>query len=195
MSIELTANPFELFAQWFTEAKASKIKDPTAMALATTDEQDHADVRMVLLKDHGPDGFVFYTNLHSVKGQQLAKNPWASLCFYWWDLDKQVRIRGPIEAVDSAVADTYFASRARQSQIGAWASRQSEVCGPLDLEKRIAQYVIKFGVSKVPRPEHWSGFCLKPDTMEFWHERPFRLHDRVQFKQQSGLWVGQHLFP
>ncbi len=193
-----TDEPLALFADWFAEAKRTEPNDPNAMCLATVDEGGLPDARMVLLKDYDADGFVFYTNLDSAKGQQLAANAQAALVFHWKSLRKQVRMRGSVQPVTKQEADAYFSTRARDSQIGAWASTQSR---PLDgrfaLEKRIAEYGLKHAVGTVPRPPHWSGFRLQPVQIEFWRDRAFRLHDRLQFTRPSPdqPWEKRKLFP
>ncbi|WP_417493784.1 pyridoxamine 5'-phosphate oxidase [Maricaulis sp.] len=190
--------PFELFAEWLADARKREVNDPNAMALATVDAEGMPDVRMVLLKDVDRGGFVFYTNLGSAKGQQLAANPVAALCFHWKSLRRQVRVRGPVEPVTAEEADEYFASRARNSRIGAWASTQSR---PLEsrfaLEKAVAQQAARFGLGEVPRPEHWSGFRLRPTRLEFWRDRPFRLHDRLVFSRSDSAssWTSNRLYP
>ena len=192
------ADPFLLFAEWFETAKASEINDPNAMALATAEADGLPDVRMVLLKDFDANGFTFYTNTQSAKGLELAANPKAALLFHWKSLRRQVRVRGPVEVVSEAEADAYFASRARSSQIGAWASDQSRPTPDrLALEKRVAEYALKFGVGKVPRPPHWSGYRVVPQAMEFWRDRPFRLHERLTFTRAAagGPWTPSRLFP
>lgn len=195
--------PFLLFEGWFQDASEHEINDPNAMALATVDGDGLPNVRMVLLKDVDPNGaenrgFVFYTNLDSAKGQELAAHPKAALVFHWKSIRRQVRVRGTITQVMDAEADAYFASRHRLSRIGAWASEQSRPLeGRLALEKRVAVYTAKFGISEIPRPEHWSGFRLTPLEMEFWQDRPHRLHDRLQFKRQvaDGPWTRTRLYP
>lgn len=191
-------DPFALFAEWLTEAKKSEPNDPNAMALATADASGLPDVRMVLLKDLDQTGFVFYTNLESGKGGQLAENAQAALCFHWKSLRRQIRVRGQVEAVSEAEADAYFASRARDSRIGAWASKQSR---PLEskfaLEKAVAREAARFGLGEVPRPPHWSGFRIRPLKMEFWRDRPFRLHDRMFFDRPDlgSTWTVSRLYP
>lgn len=189
-------DPFALFGQWMAEAEASEINDPNAMALATADAQGRPSLRMVLLKDAGPDGFVFYTNLESRKGGELAENPHAALLFHWKSLRRQIRVEGPVLPVSDAEADAYYASRARTSQIGAWASKQSRpLQGRFELEKRVAEYTAKFGFGAVPRPAHWSGFRVVPERIEFWQDKPFRLHDRFVFTRDGDGWTVTPLFP
>lgn len=190
--------PFRLFAEWLSDASASEPNDPNAMALATVDADGLPDVRMVLLKGVDREGFVFYTNLESAKGRELAANPKAALCFHWKSLRRQVRVRGPVHPVTDAEADAYYQSRPRGSRIGAWASRQSR---PLDsrfaLEAEVARYTARFGIGNIPRPGHWSGFRIEPVAFEFWHDRPFRLHDRLVFTRPApdAAWQRSRLFP
>jgi pyridoxamine 5'-phosphate oxidase len=190
-------DPFALFETWFAEARASEPNDAIAMALATADARGHPSIRMVLLKDHGPEGFTFYTNLQSRKALDLAANGQAALLFHWRTLRRQVRLEGAVTQVDAATADAYFASRPRDSQIGAWASDQSR---PLDaratFEARIAQAEARFAGGPVPRPPHWSGYRLRPDAIEFWLDREFRLHERCRYEADgTGGWRSGLLFP
>ena len=190
--------PLRLFAAWFADAKRAEPVNPDAMALATVDADGLPNVRMVLLKGFDERGFVFYTNLDSVKGHELAEAPKAALTFYWKSLQRQVRARGSVEPVAAAEADRYFATRSRMAQIGAWASKQSTALeSRLALEKTMARYTAKFGVSPVPRPPHWSGYRVVPQTIEFWQERPFRLHDRIVFTRPSPTapWSKARLYP
>jgi pyridoxamine 5'-phosphate oxidase len=191
-------NPFALFAEWFAEAAASEPNDPNAMALATVDADGLPDVRMVLMKGHDADGFVFYSHLASQKGRELAANPKAALLFHWKSLRRQVRIRGAVTRVSDAEADAYFATRPKQAQIGAWASKQSQ---PLEsrfaFEQAIAREAAKHIIGEVPRPPGWSGWRLTPLRIEFWHDRPFRLHDRVEFRREAPdrPWTRTRLYP
>jgi pyridoxamine 5'-phosphate oxidase len=202
--IDLNSNdPFGLFRQWMADAEKSEPEDPNAMALATADASGVPSVRMVLLKGVDERGFVFYTNLESRKGVQLGQNPNAALCFHWKSLKRQVRVEGPVELVSDAEADEYYHSRPRGSQIGAWASRQSRPLeGRWELEKRVAEFTAKHAIGTIPRPPHWSGFRVLPNRIEFWHDRPFRLHDRVVFHRASPSgggpdegWTTERLFP
>jgi pyridoxamine 5'-phosphate oxidase len=198
------AEPFRLFEEWFAEAGRTEPNDPNAMALATVDSDGLPNVRMVLLKgldpaDRGSDrGFVFYTNLESAKGRELAAAGKAGLLFHWKTLRRQVRVRGMVTAVSGAEADAYFASRARGSRLGAWASAQSR---PLEsrfaLEKAVAAMTARYPLGEIPRPPHWSGFRVVPTEVELWHDRPFRLHDRVVFRREAGdgAWSKTRLYP
>lgn len=191
-------DPLRLFSIWFEDAGKSEQNDANAMTLATVDDGGMPDARMVLLKGFDAAGFVFYTHLASAKGRELEGQPKAALVFHWKSLRRQVRVRGPVERVSEAEADAYFATRPRQSQIGAWASRQSR---PLEsrfaFEQAIAKYAAKFLVGQVPRPEGWSGFRVIPLAIEFWHDRPFRLHDRVRFERADprAPWTKTRLYP
>lgn len=179
-------DPFALFNEWMGEAAVSEPNDPNAMALATADETGLPDVRIVLLKGVDARGFVFFTNTESGKGRQLAANPQAALDFHWKTLGRQVRVRGPVENVTTHEADEYFATRPRLSQIGAWASQQSrELAERAVFEAEIARLDAEFGTGAPPRPAHWSGYRVLPLTIEFWHNRPYRLHDRLQFFRGS----------
>ena len=190
--------PFQLFADWLAEAGRSEPNDPNGMALSTVDAEGLPNVRMVLLKGYDADGFVFYTNTESQKGEELLGQGKAAVLFHWKSLRRQVRIRGPVSVVSDAEADAYFKSRPRDSRIGAWASQQSR---PLEsrfaLEKAVAGYVAKFGLSEIPRPPHWTGFRIEPVYIEFWRDGAFRLHDRVVFRRSSASqpWTRARLYP
>jgi pyridoxamine 5'-phosphate oxidase len=190
--------PLLLFAAWFAEAKRAEPVNPDAMTLATVDADGLPNARMVLLKGFDERGFVFYTNLDSVKGHELAGAPKAALTFYWKSLQRQVRVRGSVEPVSAAEADLYFATRSRMAQIGAWASKQSAALeSRLAFEKAVARYTAKFAVGAVPRPPHWSGYRVAPQEIEFWQEQPFRLHDRIAFTRASAAapWSKTRLYP
>lgn len=192
----MTTDPFGMFRQWLAEAEKKEINDPNAMALATADAEGRPSVRMVLLKGIDERGFVFYTNLESRKGGQLAANPRVGLVFHWKSLRRQVNVEGPVVPVDAAEADAYFSSRDRGSQVGAWASRQSRpLAGRFELERRVAEFAAKFHVGRVPRPDHWSGFRVVPERIEFWEDRPFRLHNRLLFERDGEGWKTTNLFP
>jgi pyridoxamine 5'-phosphate oxidase len=189
-------DPLRLFDAWYAEAKAAEINDPDAMVLATSTADGRPSVRMVLLKGHGPKGFTFYTNADSRKGEELAANRQAALLFHWKALRRQVRIEGPVEEVSTAEADAYFATRGRDSQIGAWASDQSR---PLDardtFETRCAEVTLRYEGSDIPRPPRWMGFRVKPESIEFWSDRPHRLHERRLFVRDGEGWTEGLLYP
>lgn len=190
--------PFALFADWLKEAESSEVNDPNAVALATVDENGLPNVRMVLLKGFDHNGFVFYTNFESQKGKEILGQKKAAMCFHWKTLRRQVRLRGPVEIVSDQEADEYFRSRARGSRIGAWASKQSR---PLEsrfaLEKSVAEYTLRFAIGEIPRPEYWSGFRIRPLSIEFWKDQQFRLHDRVEFRRTTpeGDWEIVRMYP
>jgi len=192
----MATDPFALFDEWFAEARASEPNDAEAMALATADSNGHPAVRMVLLKGHGPNGFVFYTNEQSAKGEDLAANPQAALLLHWKSLRRQVRVEGAVDRVPDAEADAYFATRARDSQLGAWASDQSR---PLDkretFEQRFEDMQQRFEGQDVPRPSHWGGYRVVPERIEFWLDRPHRLHERRLFTRNAEGWTEGLLYP
>ena len=194
--IAQTKEPFSLFSSWLAEAAASEPNDPTAMALATADADGMPNVRMVLMKGADERGFVVYTNAESAKGRELAANSQAALVFHWKSLRRQVRARGTVSAVSDAEADTYFQSRPRDSRIGAWASQQSR---PLEsrfaLEKAVALYAAKHALGEVPRPPYWTGYRIVPISVEFWQDRPFRLHERLVFTRDDDGWTTTRLYP
>ena len=191
-------DPLRLFSAWLKDASASEPRDPTAMTLATVDADGTPNARMVLLKGLDERGFVFYTNMDSQKGRELDQKPAAALVFYWKSLNRQIRVRGPVERVTDAEADAYFATRPKQAQIGAWASKQS---APLEsrlaFEKAVALYAAKYAIGTVPRPPRWSGYRIVPMMIEFWHDRPFRLHDRIEFGRDAlgAPWTKTRLYP
>jgi pyridoxamine 5'-phosphate oxidase len=190
--------PMRLFAAWLADATVSEPRDPNAMTLATVDADGMPNARMVLLKGADAEGFVFYTNMGSQKGQELAASAKAALVFHWKSLNRQVRVRGHVETVTAEEADAYFATRPKQAQIGAWASKQSQ---PLEsrmaFEKAVAINAAKYAIGSVPRPPNWSGYRIVPEQIEFWHDRPFRLHDRIVFKRAAAgeAWSKTRLYP
>ncbi|WP_027285038.1 pyridoxamine 5'-phosphate oxidase [Rubritepida flocculans] len=189
-------DPHALFADWMAEATKTEPNDPNAMCLATATPDGRPSARMVLLKGQDARGFVFYTNLDSRKGGELAANPRAALCFHWKTLARSVRVEGPVEPVTAEEADAYFATRARPSRIGAWASKQSRPLeGRWALEKAVAEYTLKFGLGEIPRPPHWSGFRVLPERIEFWRDMPFRLHERRVFHRTDEGWREELLYP
>lgn len=189
-------DPLRLFQEWFAEARDREKSDATAMALATADATGRPAVRMVLIKQADARGFVFYTNLASPKAEALRANPRAELCFHWPVLERQVRIFGSVESVEDREADAYFATRPRLSQLGAWASHQSKpMNGRYELEQAVARATVRHGVGAVPRPPFWSGFRVVPEQIEFWHQKPFRHHDRQRFTRVNGAWRHEWLFP
>ncbi len=196
MSIFAESEPIELFRAWLAEAEQSEPNDPNAMALATVNEDGRPSLRMVLLKGADAEGFVFYTNHESRKGVELLSQPRAALCFHWKSLRRQIRIEGPVTTVSRDEADAYFSSRARDSQIGAWASQQSRpMSSKAELLKRVGVFTAKFAVGKVPRPPHWSGFRLMPTYYEFWKDGQFRLHDRLVYRRADTGWQTETLYP
>ena len=190
------AEPIARFEAWMAEAEKSEPNDPNAVCLATATPDGVPSARMVLLKGVDARGFVFYTNLESRKGGELAANPNAALCFHWKTLRRSVRVEGQVEAVSEAEADAYYASRHRSSRIGAWASQQSRPMeGRFALEKRVAEYTVKFGLGEIPRPPFWSGFRVLPRRIEFWRDMPFRLHERSVFLRDGEAWRTETLYP
>ncbi|WP_159947023.1 pyridoxamine 5'-phosphate oxidase [Rhizobium sp. 18065] len=192
------SEPFALFGAWLQDAQASELNDPNAVALATVDADGLPNVRMVLLKGFDSRGFVFYTNFESQKGQEILGQNKAAMCFHWKSLRRQVRLRGAVEIVSDAEADEYYASRPLGSRIGAWASKQSRPLeGRFALEKSVAEYTARYALGNVPRPPHWSGFRIVPQSIEFWHDRKFRLHDRIEFRRETstGAWSKVRMYP
>jgi pyridoxamine 5'-phosphate oxidase len=196
--IAAARDPFEMFTAWMKDAEKTEPNEANAMAVATADAEGHPNIRMVLLKAIDSRGFVFYTNFESTKGKELAANPYAALNFHWKTVRKQVRVQGPVSVVSNEEADAYFATRAKDSQIGAWASPQSRPMeGRWVFEKEIAKYALRYGLAKVPRPPYWSGFRVAPLRFEFWRDRPFRLHDRLVYARDSldAPWRTERLYP
>ncbi len=194
--IDVTADPFDLFDTWMAQAEASELNDPNAMTVATTTKEGRPSARIVLLKSWDRHGFVFYTNLESRKSDEIAVNPYVALLFHWKSRKRQIRIEGRATQVSDAEADAYFETRPRLSRIGAWASDQSRPLADRRLlEQRLEQAIAKYAEAPVPRPPHWSGWCVTPEAIEFWEDRDFRLHDRAVFTRDGEGWVAMRLYP
>lgn len=190
--------PFTLFGAWLREAETTEPNDPNAVALATVDKDGLPNVRMVLLKGFDSDGFIFYTNFESQKGKEILSQKKAAMCFHWKSLRRQIRLRGLVEVVTDKEADEYYKTRARGSRIGAWASKQSRPLeGRFALEKAVAEYTARYAIGDIPRPPYWSGFRIRPLSIEFWHDRQFRLHDRIEFRRDvpEGAWQKVRMYP
>ena len=189
-------DPFALFGEWLAEAERDEPNDPSAVSVASVGPDGRPSLRMVLLRGYDRRGFVFYTNFESRKGREILAHPYAALCFHWKSLQRQVRIEGPVEVVSEEEADAYFASRPRDSQIGAWASDQSRpLASRFELETRVAKYAAKFAIGSIPRPPHWSGMRVIPERIEFWKSGMFRLHDRLVYERRGEGWETHKLFP
>ncbi len=196
MGIPRDPDPIALFKKWYAAALQLDVAEPTAVTLATADAEGRPSARVVLLKHVDERGFVFYTNLVSQKAREIEENPRASMCFYWMPLAKQVRVEGSVSLVDDEEADAYFATRPRSSQIGAWASKQSQpLTTRFELEKRVLKYTVRFNVGRVPRPAFWSGYRLVPELIEFWQSMPARLHDRLRYTRTAEGWRHETLYP
>ncbi len=196
MHVTTEQNPIKLFKDWLADANQSELNDPNAMNLATVSKVGVPSSRMVLLKDVTHKGFTFYTNLTSKKARDIRENPNVALCFHWKSLKRQVRIEGIAESVDTEEANAYFATRNRNSRVGAWASKQSQILlKRSDLEKRVIEFKVKFEDSDVPRPVFWSGFRVVPEVIEFWKDQPFRLHDRSVYRRSGNGWTIDSLYP
>ncbi len=195
-NVEFIANPFALFDEWLQLATIHEMNDPNAMSLATCTPDGKPSVRIVLLKGHEANGFRFYTHSTSRKGQELLANPQAAICFHWKSLQRQIRIEGLVELLNEKIADDYFAGRPRMSQIGAWASAQSEpLANKQEFAAAITRFREKFENLPVPRPPQWRGFNIVPETIEFWAEQPYRLHDRMLYRRAADNWQQQRLYP